>query len=286
MSENITFPLTVMLKCSSPVTHLHSNTTTLVTIEMYFLTTPYNSVDQSAKDIVNGILLNETILKHRRHGRIITLDDVTNGTVSTFIKGGYEGTLVAVQRDREVLTRQQQNFRKTFGKDRRWVPHIGDIYRNFAASCELWVDAEDMDLWNFDFMGTFQGETALMLRRFLENPSACMRSDEAGTLVAFTFQAVANGNLMVKLKNVTGWDKILEDQRRLKSHGTQYIAEHYHDAISSILNQHRPSCVTFEPVLLDGVNGFNVHRNSLVYGGARPNDSIMMLPRAPSPRLY
>lgn len=240
------------------------------------MTFTYKSVDQITKDFNNRNLVREVLRGRPEHGCVIGLDDETNGTITSFVHGGYRGVLASVQRDQNILPKQKRHVRATFGGGSRFPCHFGDIYRHFGTLHDVWVDANDVDLWNFDFMGTFHGETAPMIRRFLENPPVCMRNDEPGTLVAFTFQAVVNGNLMVKLKNVAGWETTLAEQRKLKTGGPEKIAEHYHNAIEAILAQHKPSCVTFEPVSLDLAEGFHVHGHSVIYGGARRNDSTMM----------
>ena len=50
----------------------------------------YKSVDQTSKDLVNGILVKATTkVCTDSGGRIITLDDQDNGTISTFVTAGY-----------------------------------------------------------------------------------------------------------------------------------------------------------------------------------------------------
>jgi len=244
----------------------------------------YKSVDQSSKDSINAILVRETLRCRAEHGCIITLDDETNGTISSFVRGGYSGAVTAVQRDKLILSKQQQHFRSTFGRGHRFTGHVGDICRDFASLCNVWVNANDVDLWNFDFMGTFQVETSLMLRRFLENPPACMRNDEPGTLVGFTFQAIGDGQLLTRFKNVKGWTEVVKRYKAMKSWTTRDVVSHYLKAIDAISASHKPTCVSFEPVTLQQDDATDeggkcirgVVGNAVLYGGARANDSTMM----------
>jgi hypothetical protein len=111
-----------------------------------------------------------------------------------------------------------------------------------------------------------------------------MRTDEQGTLVAFTFQAVANGNLMAKLKNVVGWGDILKTYAEMKTWTTGAISAYYRDEIQSILSECKPACVSFDPVVIETISSADtdivgpglLHGNSIVYGGKRRNDSTMM----------
>ena len=240
----------------------------------------YKSVNQSVKDIINGVLVASVLDNQKSYGRIITLDDKKNGTTKMFLKNGYGGRVTVVQRDRDVMSTQFDQFYRDFPEmeSGKFSVHQGDILEHFGTSVNVWKERSLVDLWNFDFMGTFFVETSMMIKRFLEDPSLSIRPDENGTVVAFTFQAIAHGLLLTRFKNNEDWQDHLKLYGEMKSWSFEQIADYYLKEIDNLVTEYKPECLNWEPVLLESKPGYEKHitRNSIVYGGVKSNESTMM----------
>src|SRR5690606_23289648 len=110
----------------------------------------YRSVNQNAKNTINRILA-DTVTARDLSNRIITLDDIDNGTCRIFYNSGYKGSLRVVQRNTKILSDQFEQGTQEFSTADFNVYH-GDICKHFVDMSRFWVlPSPCIDLYNFDF---------------------------------------------------------------------------------------------------------------------------------------
>ncbi len=231
----------------------------------------YKSIDQQTKDAINRILANNVLLCDRvQNSCIVTLDDLDNGTCRAMKDSGYRGALRAVQRNIDILANQLVAGITEFGD--QFAVHRGDICKDFSKLARVWAYPHDtVVLYNFDLMGTFWGEPTLLIESIFKAPVGM----NSGTLVAFTFQAIANGNIMTKLRNLDGWKERIRQYETMRSWEKKEIAQFYIDHMATLIEENRPTCMTVKPVRLDGDTG-GMFENALVYGSTQKHASTMI----------
>ncbi len=223
------------------------------------------------KSNCNGILTNSVLLTGNERSCVITLDDVSNGTCRALKDAGYKGSLRAVQRNVDILADQLISGSALFGDD--FIVHRGDICKDFVKLAQVWAHpCQNVDLYNFDLMGTFWGEPALLVESIFKAPVGIGK----GTKVAITCQAIGNGVLMTKLKNVEGWGDRIRQYEAMKGWKKKEIAKFYIEQMSELLSRNKPDCITVEPVPLES-DWAGVYENCLVYGHSQKKHASTMI---------
>lgn len=205
----------------------------------------YKSCNQKIKDDINNILFLNT--DKNSNSLVITLDDLDNGTCTSFMRKGFSGQFVVIQRDAYVATQQVQNWDDQFSNVRFDV-HVNDITKQFSILSPLWLRNRVPRLWNFDYVSTFFTEIPYVLATMFQDPSVSFARDAIGTNIAFTFQGIANGRILANMTNIDPEKVAL--WKSMKKWKKTEIFQYYNNLINKIVDENKPKCVEFAPVLL------------------------------------
>ncbi len=250
----------------------------------------YATCDQHCKDLINDLQVQAVCsYESNPNDRIITLDDIQNGTCTAFEQSDRFGGQYQVVQKNTVVAKHQKKFWDTTFTTEKHRFHVSreNILSTFEYAHTRWVSEDTVRLWNVDSESYLETLGLDMLNLLLKYEDTCFppADDPRGTVVALTFVAQGQLRHVKSYVNSDGkkWGPVLEEHKLNLSNKELACLQlkKIKNAIDKATARHKSKMI-FSPIdICADVKQFSGKvtcvDNSIVYGQSNSRNRMMFV---------